>query len=526
MDMMMADKTKGFLDGFQKKMTRYTLLTIAVLSSVIGYTYVVDVYDSDKNLISQVWRWFVNKNYNIYTGQEGGFYIEIGKSLQSKTRNKFGLNVLNRQTVGGIENATSVASSRSSFGLVQEDSVPENDYLRNSLRYITPLYMEQMHILYRRDRFAELVDVPLDSLPDLLEITPGDSTLVKTFLENATISTGPHKSGTRIITSYLFSQIQVKTRKDLHLGLKNAIEKLIEQDSTGRGLDAVFWIAGGPLEAVKEGLGDKSDIRLMGIDPILIPKMNKTFGLKLRPASFQNVYEDGGRVATFGSYSFLIASKDVPNFAIMELLRILDNNKENIGKAQLSQFDFRAFYEQEHNGFLMDLLRNLLIFLVSATVTTSGVMVFLVWVVSSSKQVFYFRRITGVYRDYLPENTFLIQGKPPFPKPNIWDDQNGIVANLVKGTQKLILLAKNIRDDYETGGLNVTHFNHLLEHLSSIRTIFRKNLFQRFVEIIQAAKNGANAELISVEFIRHFHTAGYIGRDDYYSLVDLLKEEK
>ncbi|MEM9595197.1 MAG: TAXI family TRAP transporter solute-binding subunit [Acidobacteriota bacterium] len=539
--MKFEDATKGFIDLLQKKTTRYTIAGIAVTISVMMYVYVVEIYDPNKNLITQLWRSVVNTSYHFYSGGPGGFYIQIGDLLQAETARRSGMKILNNQSEGGVDNAIKVASSGSAFGLAQEDSIPEGDFILDQVRFITPLYLEHIHILYRHNRVSELLGADPEDIPEILEIFPSsaesssDGTdsqrdLVRRFFEKATVSTGPHRSGSRIISSYLLEEMGVKVHLDLNLGLQAALERLISEEvNNGQGLDIVMWITGGPLESVAQTLEKHPDIRLMGINPTFAPSLNRRFNLKLRPATFRGIYTQGEQISTIGSYSFLICSKDVPNFAIMELLEVLDGSKEKIrGRAnnanfQLNQFDFLAFFRQRHNGYLVELIRNILIFISSVTLTTAGVMSFLVWLASNLKQVAYFREITQIYKERLPDNTALDEGVWPFPKPSVQQNQGPAIAGLVEGTRGLLKMARVVRGDYRSGGISATHQRHLLENINHLIGIFQRNLCQRLAEVIQ--RGGELSEPLTEEFIRQYYTAGYLRRGEHLYLIRLLRGE-
>jgi len=56
------------------KLTRSLVLVTSLLLSIAGYSYVVEFYDPDKNIISQLWSELTGKSYKFYSGSEGGFY--------------------------------------------------------------------------------------------------------------------------------------------------------------------------------------------------------------------------------------------------------------------------------------------------------------------------------------------------------------------------------------------------------------------------------------------------------------------
>jgi hypothetical protein len=325
-------------------------------------------------------------------------------------------------------------NSSSAFGLLQEDTIHEKDFIRNHIKYIAPLYLERMHILYLRKKFKNMLPV-LSQANEKLKVAFSD----------AVVSTGPQGSGSKIFASYLLSQCQINLKTELALGFKDALDKLID----GK-IDVVFCIAGAPLFVVTELLEEHSDkIGLISIAPELFQNMNKNYGGYSQVRSFP-----------------------------------------------LDQFDFRAAFEQEYDSFFMELLANIFLFIVSVSVATAGALVFLVRVSSGYKQSKYFRAIVQVYKSCLPENTELNEHHKPFPRPIIWEKQDEIITKLIRGISELLILVTSIRTDFEIGGITISHYNHLLESAYSIKDIFKRNLAQRINEVIETKSSDISSELL------------------------------
>lgn len=496
------------IEGLQGRLTRSLLLFFAVVIAVSAYTYVVEFYDPDKNFLRQVWRGIFHESYTFYSGSEGGFYIQIGKLLDQETENGAPLRIHNQESSGGFENATQVMNSSSAFGLVQEDTLRKNDFIREHIRYITPLYLERMHILYRRSRFKKLVGGGGEPL-----LSPDDEP-TKKFFQKATLSTGPHGSGSKIFANYLLTSCKIGSVQDLSLGLKEGLSSLQEGN-----LDIAFTIAGAPLTSVREALKDDPDLGLMSVDPVLFQSLNQALGLNLRPTTFKGIYDHGREISTIGNYAFLVASRDVPDSAIMQLLSILEGSKHKIegynqaSSFPLNQFDFKTAFQQEYRGTVMSILQNSFLFVVTVSLTTALAMTFLVWIVSGAKQARYFREMTHTYMRFLPQNTNLDENDPPFPRPIIFNHQSEIVTRLVRGMSQLLSLAYRIRHDYETGGITISHHRHLLENVYGIRAIFQRNLAQRLNEVL------ATTGELSTDRLRHYYTAGYLNREDFLHLA-------
>ena len=168
----------------------------------------------------------------------------------------------------------------------------------------------------------------------------------------------------------------------------------------------------------------------------------------------------------------------------------------------------------------MELLRNLFIFIVSVAGTTAAAMTFLVWITSEYKQVNYFRDIIKVYSECLPTNTNLDEQKRPFPKPIIYENQNEIISDLVRGIAGLLSVAKKIRRDYKSGGITMTHYRHLLDSLYEIKDIFQRNLAQRLNEVLEQKLLPKKEQQ---ELLRCYYTAGYLKLQNYRDLLIVIE---
>ena len=160
----------------------------------------------------------------------------------------------------------------------------------------------------------------------------------------------------------------------------------------------------------------------------------------------------------------------------------------------------------------MELFRNLLIFFVSVSVSASVILMFLSWVLSGFKNVAYFRNLTRIYTEYLPENTNLDEGSGPIPIPVIYYSQTGIISRLVVGLKELLVLSARVRQDYNTGGMTMTHYGQLQVGIVNLKNTFQKNLAQRFNEYL------SNSEELDLSSLRHYYTAGYLRSDDLRNL--------
>lgn len=505
--------------------------------SVMIYVYVIDLLDPRNNydFFADIRRLLVTDEHQFFSGREGGFYIRIGESLEKRTAESGNLKIANRKSSGALDNARSVASQRKAFGLIQEDTLAPDVFIREHIRYITPLYLERMHILYDENRFQEILDArsvaPEDGGSIQQQEKPHVRTLrvagnandddVKYFFQNAKISTGPTGSGSRLFAKYLLSSCEVANYVDLGLDFSDALTRMNSAEPELK-VDAVFTIAGAPLDSVKDMLSKAGGrrFRLMSVDPSVVPIINKTFNKKLASATFKEKYANGDAVSTIGSWAFLISSRDVSDAVVHDTLSLLDDVKDDIRRDmrletgssfQLSEFNFSSAVNQTHAGWVR-LLRDFLIFALTVAFLSALMMSFMAHAVSAVWKVLFYRGITRIY-GMLPENTSLTTNNSNLPSPIIHRDQKPFIEELVTGQSELLKLAKMVRESYNYGELSIAHYSFLQESIQNLKAIFQTNFVQRLNEYF------ANFGEFDETSLRHFYTAGYLAEPGYNRLL-------
>lgn len=508
---------------------RNILFYTSTLVAVIAYFYIANKY----MLATDVFEFRLKpKTYKFYSGSPGGFYTHIGTTLEEQTRDNRSIKIINVPSAGGAENAINVMTTSNSFGLVQEESVAKDDFMRTEIHYIAPLYMSRLHILYNIESYNNLVSENADSIPRISAVLNNSTA---TFFARAKINTGPVGSTTRIIASYLMTEIN-KQINDRNLSLNQQMNyyPLWAFDYLENGeIDIMCSTAGAPLRDT-ERLLSSGKFGLMSIDPSMVAIITRKYGAGVRLADFKNKYVNTANTSTIGSYAFLVASKDVPNSDILELLKVLNKSKglikEKVGAKesddfQLDEFDFLNSFQAEHDKTFFHHLKDYFIFFLSIIVATAVVLSILLWVVSSNKQNRHFLRISKIAKDSIPGNTELIDqegdetAKHQFPIPKVPDNLNEIITAIIEGLKKLYELRVYINSDYRTGGITEKHHIYLLEHANRVKIKLQHILAQQFNEAFR--KEGP----INIEKFRAFYTQGYLIKDDYYTLKDRFYAE-
>lgn len=398
------------------------------------------------------------------------------------------------------------------------------------MHYVAPLYLEKLHLLYSKEAFKQYITIDSpDSIP-LISTISNESTL--NFFANSRINTAPVGSGTRVIASYLLAEINKQI-----LGKNLAMRQQIKNTSGGYKqlengkIDIFFSIAGAPLKEV-ESLLAANKFGLMSIDPSIIASLNEIYGINLRMADFKNKYTGTSNISTIGTYAFLIASVNIPNLDILELLKVLHDSKEEIKNKlglksvesfQLDEFDFLDIFKAEHERTLMKKISDILIFLFSIVVATALVCTILLWIVSVLKQNTYFRKISVILKKTIPENTEFEEGRNyPIPKTPL--DQKVNIAKIINGMKRLYIMTNVINEDYYTGGITDSHHIFLSDNVYTIKMRLQ-NIFAQSIN-----DDFEKGNTIPLEELRAFYTAGYLSMDDFvklkYSCYKEFKKKK
>jgi TRAP-type uncharacterized transport system substrate-binding protein len=309
------------------------VFTIAV--TCIVYYFINKTYPEFKPLDN--WLSYIGKKhdapYTFYSGKPGGTYYAIGNIIQGKFKDD-GDSISNDSTSGGYENLMKVTVEGNAFGIMQEELIKKDDELRKNVQVIAPLFLERMHIFYRKKLFRNI-----NSGYPILLSNNIDTSILHCIAHSVTnINVGPVGSGTRIISSYVLAIIDQQIKDNLKTSSKykltdeslgNASVKML----TGKNADApdmMFYIGSDPSDLINKIL-DSAKYGLLSISPSFVAVMNKEFNLNLRITDFQKKYYKAP-ISTFGTMAYLIASKSVPIDDVLRMLKRIDTSKARIHK--------------------------------------------------------------------------------------------------------------------------------------------------------------------------------------------------
>ncbi len=543
---------------------RRTIKGLAIILASFLYCFLIDFYDKSLNPFDYLR--LRTEKYNFYSGTVGGMYERIGALLQEQDsikkngfNNIFGdIKIINSPTNGGYQNPLSVLTDPTSyaFGLVEDDIYSKDDVVRMQLNYIAPIYLERMHILYRK---ADLKN-------DAAISKNTDDAVLKLF-SGKKISTGPVGSGTKILASYIINELnnqienlnkKIKPSESLKLIGEKIVNTRLDQaydDLKKDSIDILFIIAGAPLKKVDSLLMETTNLGtpkfgLMSIDPSLISELNKDYDLGLRITDFKRVNNkksiyihnrDSDKIVTMGTYCYLITNPKTPPSDIREILEKLKSISIDEKKdLPLDEYRFLDAYENSDDKTKQSIIRNFVLFAISVFLLSISIVTILIWGLSRHKHDNYIRELVRITlkipRNELPEKEFHKlenynkQGEEEqeseikeFIVPEIKKNQLLIInLKIVPGIHELLELRNKLAQDFSEGSLTDEHYTFLMNRADEIMSKFRKSLGLRLNEIIE--RKGKNSSSM-LELIRKYCTADYLSWDDFELLKKKIKSE-
>ena len=527
----------------------------SIFIPLVLYFASVDFYDEDLNVAKYI-RVFPH-NYAFYSGTQGGMYSEIGVQLDSADKHRpfykkpFNISVQNEATNGGYQNPLKVLTNPNSFGLVEDEIYPQNDFVRQQLNYIAPIYLERMHFIYNREAFR---DKPLfissHTDPALLEL-----------LATNRISTGPIGGGSKILGSYMMNLLnhQIKkineTRPKLgekalplignHLS-SIPINSAYQQLAHGN-LDGMMLIAGCSLSEVQSLLTEKTEsgsyrFALACIDPSFISELNEKYHLSLRLTDFIDKSKTSfyprendslmSNLSTLGTYCYLITNKETPPCDIKLMIEKLKNIQDDTTKkSALSEMRFLDSIKTTSQNSDRS-AKNLILFVLYIAIGMFIMSGLGIWLTSKVKHDGYVERIFNVTL-HIPDNKLQLSEIEKyknysdqdeiyeFLEPSINPNQIRIISTkVVPAIHEITDLRNDISEDFSQRKLTDEHYTFLMNRCDVILAKFKKVLGLRLNEVIESKHE---RKYLSIDLLKKYRTAEYISMDDYERLVEKLK---
>jgi hypothetical protein len=402
-----------------------------------------------------------------------------------------------------------------------------------------------MHIIFQKN----------DAIKEISISTNTDEKTLR-YLSSISISTGPIGGGTKIIASYIINELnnQIKeinknkpdTEKLPFIGEKVVNFQISEgYDALAAGrIGSMMLVAGTPLKKV-ENLLNTHKFGLASIEPSLTSDLNRKYQLDLRITDFKRVSDrtqiysniEMDKIATFGTYCYLITSHDTPPKDIKKILnKFKDLEVERKNELPLEEFKFLDIYENSQTNSFWIILRNFLIFFASVLISAIGIVTLSVWGISKLRHDNYVDELEKISNDIpnnrLPQieinkyNEFLKlsdeeKGKiKDYLQPEINENQISIISiKIIPSIHKLIEKRDELTDDLSEGILTNEHYSFLMNKVDDLINKFRKSLFYRLHEIFERGV----LEKPDLSILQKYCTAEYLNMEDYNSLKSKCK---
>lgn len=239
----------------------------------------------------------------LTSGSKSGTYIKIAQDIAEKVVNNsnLGFKIKVLESNGSKENLKRLALNKAQLAIVQHDVIqilkdildspePRNpkerelykkyQELDKNIRILIPLYIEQLHIIVRKN------DPNIRNFQNL---------------KDKKLSIGAIGSGTSMTSILIYKKIFGKTPKKSQIdrsSLEDALRKLKENK-----VDAVFSVGGYPISPLTKS----GDFRLISLSLKKYKSLEENYYDTTIPASTYPWQED--EIKTVGIYSFLICNK-------------------------------------------------------------------------------------------------------------------------------------------------------------------------------------------------------------------------
>jgi TRAP-type uncharacterized transport system substrate-binding protein len=240
-----------------------------------SYYEIITHASPNKNILT-----FIRQSpYTIYTGGAGGWYNEIGKEIENRSKHSEGSAVFrvfdpDKTSEEGTptrsvsaRNLMMVLNNNHSFGFVQEDVLGRYNLGKDEINIIGSLYPERLHIFYRVGFFGTHTESEIT--PTLsLRSSPEIINLFKTARVRISVMEG--KRGDHPLAKKVLRLCRLEPKAIKYCTIQLTFEKLLKGE-----LDVAFIMAGAPLTKLTQSFD--SSLGMMSIDPELVSQLNNTY---------------------------------------------------------------------------------------------------------------------------------------------------------------------------------------------------------------------------------------------------------
>ncbi len=514
---------------------RFIITSFSIIAALFAYSLTMDHWWPTRNLLRRIAETMRGQDTVVFSGGPGGVYIRIGEAIEDWTRG--GSNVVNKPTTGGSpqENIRNVLRTRRSFALCQEDELHKSKLGKGAIQEVAPLYEERLHILYRQERWDEIVESVTnrkshqelsgeassrgsgDDEEDAVVLKKRPHEIVRLLIETSRVRLASKAaSGSKLgLTARILQHISVNVSNPKYMGITASIAALKKGD-----LDVAFLTGGTPLPGLSE-LEPEDSIKLLELDPDLISDLRTRLGAPFVQTSVKLDGAEEGSMTTLGIRAMLIASRDMPKGIIRDVAAAVLKGKER----EHYQVEIDSERNLERIADTWPSRRLELAGTVLWMIVTVGIyfVVFHILAnqgVSFFKEVGYTRALTNVYSTRLPDNHRLANEGRSIKTPVGGQETLEIAENLIQGTSEILGLLMKIRADYNDGGLTIRHQKHLVEMAYTFRAVFQDQLGRRLLDLL------GKVDEVNEAFLQRLYVAGYLSRDAYLDCQRSLAQLK
>jgi TRAP transporter TAXI family solute receptor len=199
------------------------------------------------------------RNLSILTGQTGSTYHRFGQDIARVLQQECGIDLKVKSSAGSIENMRRLRYEEfTQLAIVQQDileymqvasgSDPATRSLISRIRYVYPLYAEEVHLVTTKDS-------GIASLRDL---------------RGRRVSVGPLESGT-FLTAKMILWLTQTTVKEVAIDETTSLHRLLLPADSPDRIDAMFYVVGKPVALFngQSGLTSRLDLVPIAEAPVL-----------------------------------------------------------------------------------------------------------------------------------------------------------------------------------------------------------------------------------------------------------------
>lgn len=501
---------------------------VAILLSVATYRYFVDYFSQESDFIALVAEFlpFGEKEYSFFShnASEDGASVSVYAQLANAVEQK-GTSVMKVEPKGekgsALENAYGVLNKPKSFGIVQSDTYLSADFLKdeNRINEISKLYMERLHILYVWDPNAEPLDIEVISSTNAESVN-----LVENALDTRSLFPGKVSSSSRLLLPHLMDVWDVKNAHLIsqaeNFDMDQAIDSAIENNSEISYPRLAFFMIGSNKD-VYDKVKAAKNARFLGLSPSDIHCMNRHDDIDLALTHYGGIYGEYSAKPTAGAFATLIGSNDLNANEIFHFLTILEEVthtgalEEVFGDPPISIADIRDSYKNDTSKVFWLFVRSLIVFIITVVSTSYILSNLFLRVISTFKHNAYYRGMMEIYRVL----TQIDDSQLRAPSLSEFEDQYRRAVQIKNGMRRLEKKGREMREDYNTGGITMAHHQYLLTNMNHVFDWFENKLTNRLSYVIEKAPKSFIEVKNIPSTILSWHSDGLLSADSYSFLL-------